>query len=110
MSTMIYEVNLQVDAEIAEAHRLWLLDHIEEMVAIPGFVEARLFSRSPEDEGANDQGQALWTVHYVLESAEAMDAYLAGPAARMRQDGVTRFGERFSATRRFLHPVTTAKP
>ena len=102
---MIYEVNLKVDAEIIDQYMPWMHRHLEEMVEIPGFSAASLFERRPEEEDEPGEGVVLLTAHYVVEDEAAMQAYLEGPASRMRQDGIDRFGGRFTATRRFLYPV-----
>ncbi|MBI1366733.1 MAG: DUF4286 family protein [Alphaproteobacteria bacterium] len=39
---------------------------------------------------------------YRLESRQALNAYLAGPAASMRADGLRRFGDKMKARRRVL--------
>jgi hypothetical protein len=41
-------------------------------------------------------------VHYRLESRAALENYFAQFAERMRRDGLDRFANRFSASRRIL--------
>ena len=44
MSSLIcYEVNLEIDAAIEAEYRTWLRTHINEMLALPGFVSAQCF-------------------------------------------------------------------
>ena len=40
---VIYEVNIEVDAAAHDEYRLWLRDHIAEILALPGFAGAKLF-------------------------------------------------------------------
>src|SRR5690606_22091611 len=48
------------------------------------------------------------TVHYVLESDDALEAYLSGPADEMRQAGALRFAGRLTAARRILRPADSS--
>lgn len=99
MSAVIeYEVNLEVDDEIARDYLDWLRGHIEAMLALPGFVGAELL-RVREPVAA---GRIAWCVRYRLRDASALDAYLQQQAPAMRAEGRMRFGERFVATRRVL--------
>jgi len=97
---VLYEVNLRVDAGIAEEFDAWLTPHVAEMLTFPGFEKARRWVRldPPEAEAPS----VWWTVHYEVDSMASLQAYFDGPAARMRGDGLTRFGGRFDATRRIL--------
>ena len=98
MAGPIYEVNLAIDVERASAFDEWLAHHVEEMLKLPGFEHAEVFRLE------NDEGKARRVAHYHLESGQALDEYLAGPAEQMRQSGIDRFGEALSATRRVLSP------
>jgi antibiotic biosynthesis monooxygenase (ABM) superfamily enzyme len=95
---IVYEVNLQVDREIADAYRAWLRPHIAEIVALPGFFGAELFEVL---EPAAD-GRLSLCVQYRLRDVDALQAYLDQHAARMRGEGLAKFGGRFSAQRRVL--------
>lgn len=96
---VVYEVALEVDAAIAHEYRAWLDGHIAEILALPGFVEARLFAI---DEPLPAPGRLGLCVQYRLRDAEALAAYLRDHAPRLRADGTARFGGRFSAQRRVL--------
>lgn len=102
---IVYEVNVEVDAEIAAAYRTWLRAHIAEILALPGFVDARTFEvRDP----APTAGRIALCVQYRLTGTAALDAYLREHAPRLRADGVARFGERFRAQRRVLRETADA--
>ena len=94
----IYEVTLSVDREIINELDVWLTNHVEEMLQIPGFVRASVFAA--EDD---DQGRPQRVTHYYLESDADLEHYLAGPAELMRQSANERFAGRFTANRRVLH-------
>jgi len=95
----IYEVTLCIDREIAADVDHWLAAHIEEMLLLPGFIGAKTFALDDE------RGRIRRVTHYYLESDAALEQYLGGPAASMRQATVEEFGERFDASRRVLQPT-----
>ena len=93
---VIYEVNLAVDNDVAEAFAVWLRQHIPAMLALDGFERAVWYQRDPEG------GRQQWSIHYHLDSWKSLEAYFAEHAEAMRQDGTARFGGRFAADRRVL--------
>ena len=99
---VVYEVNLDVEAAIADAYRAWLDVHVKAMLALPGFVSARVFEVR---DGASGDNRLHLCVHYLLRDATALEAYLREHAPRMRADGVAHFGDRFRASRRILRPL-----
>lgn len=100
--SVIYEVNLDLDAAIAADYRAWLHEHIAEICALPGFTGAQLFDVL---EPVADPGRQRLCVQYALGDAEALETYLREHAPRLRADGMARFGGRFTATRRVLRVV-----
>lgn len=100
---VIYEVNLAVEPDAAEAYAAWLGPHIQEVLLCDGFLSAEWLRVEPDvADDAGEGGPVRWCIQYRLRDRAALDAYLAGPAARLRADGVARFGGRFTATRRVL--------
>src|SRR5690606_19322006 len=100
---VIYEVNLSVDAEVAGAYAAWLGPHIDELLALDGFLGAARFA--VEGDAGSGPGRAprvRWCVQYRLRDREALDRYFEEHAARLRGDGLARFRGRFEATRRVL--------
>jgi hypothetical protein len=93
---IVYEVNLTVDADIADEYAAWLDSHIQEILTIDGFTAAEWFDVEAEGE------QSHWCVHYYLHDRASLERYFANHAERMRADGLNRFGGRFSASRRIL--------
>ena len=100
---VIYEVNQSVDADVAEAYAAWLGPHIDEVLAVPGFVSAEWWAVEPDGE-ADAGARRRWCVQYRVESRAALQTYFDEHAARLRGDGLARFGGRFEATRRILVP------
>ena len=95
--SVLYEVSLEADADIAGPFDTWLRDHIADMLQFDGFRSAEIL-----DDTAAPAGRIRRVVQYRLRDLVALDAYLAGHAPRMRAQGVARFGERFTAERRAL--------
>ncbi len=96
--TIIYEVNIFMQRDIENQYRQWLVKHIAEILALPGFIDAQCFDVQQDDK-AND---VAISVHYHLESHAALDNYFEHHAPRLRAEGVAKFGDQFHATRRVL--------
>jgi hypothetical protein len=101
---IVYEVNLQVEREIAADYLRWLHAHMAQMRMLPGFVAAELY----QEEGEDGAPQLRLSARYQLQDAAALARYLVQDAPRMRADGLARFGARFSAQRRVLRPLAPA--
>lgn len=102
---VIYEVNLMIDKDIFAEFQLWLREHANEMLQFPGFMQASIFEQ--EQEEAVDQEKLI--IQYQLENKAALDKYLTAFAPKMREDGIKRFGSKFSATRRFFKVLDILK-
>lgn len=103
-SHVIYEVNLDVDAVIEADYRAWLHDHVGEILALPGFIDARVFDVVDPQPAP---GRFALCVHYRLSDDDALQAYFSEHAPRLRAEGMTRFGARFTASRRVLQARST---
>ena len=106
---VIYEVNLTVEPSQVNEYSAWLDEHIREMLELEGFESAALYARSGPDEGPQaeapervPEGQRHWTVHYHLDSRDALDRYFEEDSERMRAKGSNKFGDQVSAERRVL--------
>ena len=103
---LIYEVNLTVDGDIADEYSTWLREHIREMLKQDGFEAAAWYARSDDadalPDGDDPANPRQWTIHYEVDSAEALQHYFENGADQMRQDGLDRFEGQFSAERRVL--------
>lgn len=97
---VIYEVNLSIVPDAAEAYGTWLRGHIAEILAIDGFLGARWMARTdaPGEE-------THWTIHYTLRDRRSLERYLSDHAPAMREDGLKRFPGMFTATRRIFETV-----
>lgn len=97
-----YEVDLDIDTDIAAEYRDWLAAHIDEILALPGFRGASLSTRI---DPAPAPGRVSLVVAYRLDDEAALARYLAEHAPRLREQGVARFGGRFAASRRVLRQL-----
>lgn len=95
---VIYEVNLRIKSDIYDDYMGWLTPHVEEMLTFKGFKSARYLS----EQRAEEDGFRKITVQYVLENMADLDHYLENHSKRMRDDGLLKFPNQFSATRRFF--------
>ncbi len=93
---VIYEVNLSIDNDIYPDFMKWLKAHVEEMLSLPGFMQARLLK--PEEEATSTQ--EAFTVQYQLKSRADLQRYFTEFAPRMREAGIQGFNDKFSAKRR----------
>lgn len=94
---ILYEVTVTIEPQAREDYLAWLKPHVREILKLDGFLDAAIWIDS-EDPCAI-------TSAYIVRDRAAMDAYLAGPAAAFRADGVERFGDKMSAKRRMLERI-----
>jgi len=100
----VYEVTLDVDREISEEFDAWLEQHVREMLEIAGVVSAETFHAKVDRAGRVGR-----VVRYFLESDQALEDYLTGPAEAMRRATELRFANRFTAGRRVLRQAGQAE-
>ena len=94
---LVYEVTLDISADAASEFDVWLKSHVRDMLALPGFRDARVLT--PEDP---EPGAVRRVVQYTLAGRAELDRYLAEQAPRMRAEGTKRFGDKLKASRRVL--------
>lgn len=95
---IIYEVNLSIDVTIYQDYCVWLKKHIQEMLALPGFIKAIVLK--PEIDQSEKQSIII---QYQLENREALTQYFSQFAPQMRASGLERFKEKFTAERRIFN-------
>ncbi len=98
-SMIIYEVNLTIDVAIIDDYRGWLQSHVDEILQLPGFLDARILEVL---DPAPASGQVGLCVQYTLDDRASLERYLIEHAPRMRREGSDRFDGRFLAHRRVL--------
>jgi len=99
---VVYEVNIEVDEEIAQKYVDWLLPHMKEMLTIPGFIDCTLadVEHLGSSSSTEEDSKKYMVATYRVESREMLQQYFDVHAARLRGDGVNRFKGRFTCTRR----------
>lgn len=93
-ASLIYEVRLTVDPAVTADFDTWLERHVQDMLSLPGFCQARTIHADPAPDGRDRR-----LIRYWLRDRASLDAYLERHAEAMRWDGIERFGDRFSAER-----------
>lgn len=106
---VIYEVNLTINNEIFNDYYPWLIKHIEIMLQFPGFCKAEI---SKEKISADVTNITKMAIHYFIETEQDLNHYLKTHATAMREEGIKKFGDNFSASRRIFLQTSTmeAKP
>jgi Domain of unknown function (DUF4286) len=102
---IVYEVNLTIREDVCADFRAWLAVHVDEMLSLPGFVAAEVLEQRDPPAPAGTQ---TLVVHYHLLDEVSLERYFSEHASRMREAGVRRFGDAFTATRRVLHVIAPA--
>ncbi|MDX1442203.1 MAG: DUF4286 family protein [Gammaproteobacteria bacterium] len=103
--SVCYEVSLAIAPERSDEFDEWLLGHVREMLAFPGFQDARVYRDPQRDE----EGRERRVVSYEVRSRRELDSYLHTHAKRMRAEGVQRFGKALAASRDIV-PLSEYQP
>lgn len=96
-----YEVNLVISNDIYKEYYEWLVHHIKIILTYEGFKKAIIHKLCDTVDEANKH----ITVVYSIATKKDLDNYLINHATEMRNDGIQKFGNKFSATRRILEPI-----
>jgi hypothetical protein len=95
---IVYEVESSLDPEIAADFDAWLPGHVQAVLASPGFLDVELL-RPTEPQ---PDGRVRRINRYRVRDRASLDHYFEQLAPALRQDGVSRFGDRATHTRRIL--------
>jgi len=98
-TTLIYEVECQLDPDIVADYDEWLPGHVRDVLACPGFHGASI--EMPETPPGERQRRRI---RYRVESVAALDHYLENNATRLRTETAERFGGRVHCERRVFKP------
>lgn len=94
---IIYEVNLNITPKIFREFLTWLNIHIQQMLEFPGFISSTLY-----EVNESDSIEKKVCIQYLVASQVDLDNYFTHHAKEMRQAGIDKFGQAFTATRRIL--------
>lgn len=81
---VIYEVRIEPKSEILEEFRMWLFDYVQDLLMLPGFVDARILT--PEAVQANEV-----VVQLRMKNHDALKSYLREHAEHKRAQMNARF-------------------
>jgi len=73
-------------------------DKVKSMLVFPGFQKAEVGKEKAVNH--HELFQTKLTVRYTLGNEQDLEKYFNNHAKKMREDGIRRFGNQFSATRR----------
>lgn len=93
-----YEVNIIIATQYLEDYRLWLTRHIQEMLQLPGFINAQVL----KEYGLEDRAFSHLTIQYTLDNPKSLQLYFDNHAQRMREQSLKLFSGKFTATRRMF--------
>jgi hypothetical protein len=100
-TAVIYEVTLDVPRRAAKRFDAWLKLHMRDMLALPGFVSARILPPGEVPPG-DDPRCVRRVVQYELASRAELENYLSHHAARMRAETARYFSKQLRSSRRLL--------
>jgi hypothetical protein len=107
MPVAIYEVNILVNDAALDEFLEFLTPHAEKMLTFKGFQSAEIMI--PERDDSTPAGKSPVCATYKIASREDLQHYFDNEAAEMRQETMSQFEGRITATRR-IHSVLRILP
>ena len=98
---IIYNVTVNIHDSIVDQWLVWIKEHIPQVLATGKFSEAKLTKVLVEEQ----MGGQTYSIQYLAISKEALKAYYENEAEKLRQDGLTKFGDKMLAFRTELEIV-----
>ena len=98
---IIYNVTVNIHDSIVDQWLVWIKEHIPQVLATGKFSEAKLTKVLVEEQ----MGGQTYSIQYRTISKEALKAYYQNEAEKLRQDGLTKFGDKMLAFRTELEIV-----
>ena len=98
---IIYNVTVNIDDSIADKWLAWIKEHIPKVLATGKFTDAKLTKVLVEEQ----MGGQTYSIQYRAISKEALNAYYENDAEKLRQDGLSKFGDKMLAFRTELEIV-----
>ncbi|MDO1501941.1 DUF4286 family protein [Winogradskyella maritima] len=98
---IIYNVTVNIDDSAHEEWLGWIKEHIPQVLATGKFKEAKLTKVLVEE----DMGGQTYSIQYRAHSREALEAYYAQDADRLRQEGLVKFADKMLAFRTELEVI-----
>ena len=98
---IIYNVTVNIDDSIVDQWLAWIKEHIPKVLATGKFTDAKLTKVLVEEQ----MGGQTYSIQYRAISKEALNAYYENDAEKLRQDGLSKFGDKMLAFRTELEIV-----
>lgn len=93
---IIYNVTVNIDDSVHDKWLLWMTEkHIPEVLATGKFVKATFVKVLIVEE----MGGSTYSTQYFAEDSKKVEAYLAEDAPKLRQEGISLFGDKMLAFR-----------
>ncbi|MEM7379840.1 MAG: DUF4286 family protein [Bacteroidota bacterium] len=103
---LIYNVTINIDDTVHDRWLEWMKEvHIPEVLATGKFMEARMTRVLIEEE----TGGTTYSIQYLVNDRETLEAYYQEDAPRLREDGLKRFANKFVAFRTELEVISEQK-
>ena len=94
---IIYEVNLTISPKIYDEFIIWLNTHIDKMLSYKGFDSCNTYIVE-----STEKDFKKICLHYYIKNNLLLNDYLLNHSSEMREEGIIKFKDNFSATRRIL--------
>ncbi len=98
---ILYNVTINIDDEVHDEWLSWMKEvHIPDVMNTGHFVENKICKILAESEGG-----VSYSIQYLCNSMDDLDAYQAKHAPRLQQEHTNRYSGRFAAFRTLLEVV-----
>jgi len=94
---IIYEVNLSISPAVYDEFIIWLDIHIDKILSFKGFYFCKKYIVKTTEKDVKKI-----CLHYYIRNNLLLNDYLINHSSEMREEGIIRFKDNFSATRRIL--------
>ncbi|UJH68681.1 DUF4286 family protein [Allomuricauda sp. SCSIO 65647] len=98
----IYNVTINIDDSVHDQWLDWMRDeHIPDMLATGKFTAAKMCRVMVDEE----MGGTTYSIQYTSKDKDTLSSYYKEDADRLRNEGVTRFANKFVAFRTELELI-----
>jgi len=103
---IIYNVTVNIDESVHEQWLKWMQEkHIPEVMATGKFTSARFTKVLVEEE----MGGVTYSTQYITDSDATLQRYYLEDAPRLREEGITMFGDNMLLHRTELQVIAEYK-
>lgn len=102
----IYNVTINIEDSVHYEWLTWIQGHIQEVLETGRFASAKLAQVLVDEE----MGGTTYSVQYIANTREDLDAYYKNDAPKLRSDGMKKFADKMVAFRTELKVVNEFYP